>query len=121
MAARTIMHRFARWHIWLGWAAAIPLLVWTASGLFMALRPIDEVRGEELRRTPAPLLATGLTAPPLTGPVTRLMLVSELSPVSAPVVVMYLGAAFVFLLARMTLGLSVLCLASMMFAPRLCA
>lgn len=43
------MRRFARWHIWLGWLVAIPLLLWTASGLLMVLRPIDEVRGTTLR------------------------------------------------------------------------
>ena len=46
MARFTAMHRFARWHIWLGWLAAIPLLLWTVSGLELTLRPIDEVRGE---------------------------------------------------------------------------
>lgn len=49
MAARTLMQRLARWHIWLGWVAALPILLWLASGLFMALRPIEEVRGEHLR------------------------------------------------------------------------
>lgn len=44
-----LMRRFARWHIWLGWLVAIPLLLWTASGLLMVLRPIDEVRGTTLR------------------------------------------------------------------------
>lgn len=51
------MRRFARWHIWLGWLVAIPLLLWTASGLLMVLRPIDEVRGTTLRieHPPQPL------------------------------------------------------------------
>lgn len=49
MAHRSPMQNFARWHIWLGWAVAIPLLLWTASGLFMVLRPIEEVRGTALR------------------------------------------------------------------------
>lgn len=51
------MRRFARWHIWLGWLVAIPLLLWTASGLLMVLRPIDEVRGTTLRlkRPPQPM------------------------------------------------------------------
>ena len=43
------MQRFARWHIWLGWLVGVPFLLWTASGLFMAARPIEEVRGEHLR------------------------------------------------------------------------
>lgn len=62
MARRSWMQRFARWHIWLGWAVALPLLLWTASGLFMALRPIDEVRGNALRiEHPAQPVAVALT------------------------------------------------------------
>ena len=40
----------ARWHIWLGWLIAVPLILWTATGLWMVARPIEEVRGEALRR-----------------------------------------------------------------------
>lgn len=47
------MQRFAKWHIWLGWLAGVPLLLWTASGLFMVARPIEEVRGTD-RRIEAP-------------------------------------------------------------------
>ncbi|QLC25110.1 hypothetical protein HFP57_08785 [Parasphingopyxis algicola] len=43
-----------KWHIWLGWLAGVPLLLWTISGLFMVARPIEEVRGTHLRAvTPA--------------------------------------------------------------------
>jgi hypothetical protein len=49
MARRPIMHRLARWHIWLGWVVAIPLLLWTISGLIMVARPIEVVRGTTLR------------------------------------------------------------------------
>ncbi len=49
MAQRTLMQRFARWHIWLGWAVAIPFLIWTVTGLFMVARPIDQVRGDHLK------------------------------------------------------------------------
>ena len=45
MARRTPMQNYARWHIWLGWLVAVPLLLWTVSGLVMVARPIDEVRG----------------------------------------------------------------------------
>ena len=57
MARHTIMQRFARWHIWLGWLVAVPLLLWTLSGLVMVARPIDEVRGNTLRiaHPPAPV------------------------------------------------------------------
>jgi uncharacterized iron-regulated membrane protein len=43
------MRRLARWHIWLGWLVAVPLLLWTVSGLVMVARPIEEVRGKDLR------------------------------------------------------------------------
>lgn len=77
MAKRTLMQRFARWHIWLGWAAAIPLLLWTLSGVFMALRPIEEVRGEDLRRQPAPFAPQVLVAPKLDNPATRVTLIAQ--------------------------------------------
>ena len=71
------MQRFARWHIWLGWLAAIPLLLWTISGLFMTLRPIDEVRGTDLRAEAAPLDPAGLVLPKLGEPFTKLSLVAQ--------------------------------------------
>ena len=77
MARFTAMHRFARWHIWLGWLAALPLLLWTISGLVMTLRPIDEVRGENLRRGPGLLQTDTLIAPRLAVPVKRLTLIEE--------------------------------------------
>ncbi len=77
MARRTPMQRFARWHIWLGWAAAVPLILWTLSGLFMTLRPIEEVRGEQVRRPPALISTTDLSAPRLPGPVKRLALTEQ--------------------------------------------
>jgi hypothetical protein len=40
-----------KWHIWLGWLIGVPLILWTASGLLMVSRPIEEVRGEHLRVT----------------------------------------------------------------------
>ena len=49
MAQKRIMQRFAQWHIWLGWLVGVPIVLWLASGLFMTLRPITEVRGEHLR------------------------------------------------------------------------
>ena len=77
-ARRRWMQRFARWHVWLGWIAALPVLLWLVSGLFMAARPIEEVRGEALRRPAVPLSATGLITPQVAGTVTRLALVEEL-------------------------------------------
>ena len=56
-----------KWHIWLGWLVGIPLILWTASGLFMVARPIEEVRGEHLRTKPMVLAALRPVAP-LLGP-----------------------------------------------------
>ncbi len=49
MAAKPLMQRLAKWHIWLGWLVGIPIVMWTATGLFMVAKPIQEVRGEHLR------------------------------------------------------------------------
>lgn len=49
MTRQGAMRQFARWHIRLGWLVAVPLLLWTASGLVMVARPIEEVRGDHLR------------------------------------------------------------------------
>lgn len=49
MDTAPIMRTLARWHIWLGWLVGLPIVAWLASGLFMTLRPIDEVRGNHLR------------------------------------------------------------------------
>jgi hypothetical protein len=53
-----ILPMLARWHIWLGWLVAVPLLLWTASGLFMVSFPIEQVRGTHLRAEPASLPTT---------------------------------------------------------------
>jgi hypothetical protein len=50
MSTARIMRTLARWHIWLGWLVGVPIVLWLASGLFMTLRPVSEVRGEQLRR-----------------------------------------------------------------------
>ncbi|MXO85585.1 hypothetical protein GRI38_06030 [Altererythrobacter aurantiacus] len=43
------MQALAKAHIWLGWLIAVPLLMWTLSGLLMVARPIEEVRGNHLQ------------------------------------------------------------------------
>lgn len=56
------MQSLARWHIWLGWLVGVPIVLWLASGLFMTLKPLSEVRGEHLRISapaPAPLVLEG--------------------------------------------------------------
>jgi hypothetical protein len=63
------LRRFlTRAHIWLGWIVGVPLLFWTASGLFMASQPIETVRGEHLKRPPAPLILSAPVVAPATGP-----------------------------------------------------
>jgi hypothetical protein len=60
--------RFRRWHIWLGWAIAIPMLLWTLSGIVMVWKPIEEVRGEHLMAEAAPMRVTApMVAPQLEG------------------------------------------------------
>jgi len=43
------MRTLAKWHIWLGWLVGVPIVMWTATGLFMTAKPIEEVRGNHLR------------------------------------------------------------------------
>ncbi|WP_299193190.1 PepSY domain-containing protein [uncultured Erythrobacter sp.] len=43
------MRNFAKWHIWLGWLVGVPVVMWTATGLYMVAKPIEEVRGNHLR------------------------------------------------------------------------
>jgi hypothetical protein len=43
------MKLLARAHVWLGWLIGVPLLLWTATGLWMVSRPIAEVRGTHLK------------------------------------------------------------------------
>jgi hypothetical protein len=50
MANQRMMQRFAKWHIWLGWLVGIPVLMWTVTGLVMVIKPIEEVRGNHLRK-----------------------------------------------------------------------
>jgi hypothetical protein len=51
MTRRTAFYRF---HIWLSWIVGLQILIWIATGLFMALSPIETVRGEHLvREAPA--------------------------------------------------------------------
>jgi len=62
----TVQYRsLHKWHIWLGWLVGTPLILWTASGLFMVARPIEEVRGEHLRTNPMMLNAFKPVAPVL--------------------------------------------------------
>ncbi len=56
--------RLRRWHIWLGWIVAIPMLLWTVSGVVMVAKPIEEVRGTHLLADPAPMRLAAPAIPP---------------------------------------------------------
>lgn len=50
-----------KWHRWVALVVGLQVLAWALSGLFMAVVPIEQVRGEYLRRAaPPPDLATWL-------------------------------------------------------------
>lgn len=62
MASKPLMQRLAKWHVWLGWLVGVPIVLWIATGLFMTLKPLPEVRGEHLRletEATAPLILEG--------------------------------------------------------------
>ena len=59
--------KLRRWHIWLAWVAAIPILLWIVSGLVMVARPIEEVRGEALLQAASPMRLVGPPIPPHLG------------------------------------------------------
>lgn len=61
MTARGTLRRV---HVWLGWIVAVPLLFWTVSGLLMVLRPIDTVRGSDLRTAQGALVLPSSIARP---------------------------------------------------------
>ena len=54
-----------RWHLWMGWIAGIPLLLWVVSGLVMVSRPIAETRSESALRPAEPVRLQALVAPVL--------------------------------------------------------
>jgi hypothetical protein len=72
-----VLRQLARWHIWLGWVVAIPVLIWTISGLVMTLRPIEEVRGEHLRAESPAIPAQGLVFPQLAAPIAKAALIAQ--------------------------------------------
>ena len=72
-----MMLRFARWHIWLGWLVGLPILMWTVTGLVMIVRPLEAVRGDDLRSEPAPLAIGAYAMPDFGEPVSELQLVQQ--------------------------------------------
>lgn len=77
MGQHRLMHRLARWHVWLGWLVGVPILMWTVTGLVMVARPIEVVRGEHLRAPAAPVDPSGLALPRVSAPVDRIELVAQ--------------------------------------------
>ena len=67
MAFKLRRRMVMRWHVWLGWLVGVPLLLWTASGLFMASFSIDTVRGEHLKAQAPALPGFRPVAPVLAG------------------------------------------------------
>lgn len=68
--------RLRRWHVWLGWIVALPILFWTVSGVLMVIRPIEVVRGSDLMNEPKPMRMIAAPVPPRLGdvPLSSLML-----------------------------------------------
>ena len=56
--------RLRRWHVWLGWVIALPILFWVISGLIMVSKPIEETRGEHLLAEPRPVRLAAAPVPP---------------------------------------------------------
>lgn len=63
-----VRHTLRKYHIWLAWVVGVPLLIWTASGLFMASFPIETVRGERLIGEAPAISLTAPPVPPAIGP-----------------------------------------------------
>lgn len=62
-----MMQRFARWHIWLGWVVALPILLWVVTGLVMVARPLEDIRGDHLRTPHAAIDPARVVFPPHIG------------------------------------------------------
>ncbi|MFS0737253.1 hypothetical protein ABC347_09405 [Sphingomonas sp. 1P06PA] len=76
-----------RIHVWIGWIVGVQILLWVASGLFMTIPSIERVRGEHLRRPPAPIAIPAGFAP-------RLALVPAARPIKSLGIEMRLGRPF---------------------------
>lgn len=57
--------RLRRWHVWLGWVVALPILFWTVSGVIMVIRPIEVVRGTDLLSEPHAVRLSAPAVPPV--------------------------------------------------------
>ena len=59
-----VRSQLRRWHVWLGWIVALPILFWVVSGVLMVWRPIEEVRGEHLLEPLPPMQLIAPVVPP---------------------------------------------------------
>jgi len=62
-----VRSRLRRWHVWLGWVVALPILLWVVTGLVMVAKPIEEGRGEHLLAEPRPVRLALAPVPPAVG------------------------------------------------------
>ena len=83
MTVQQLMRKFARWHVWVGWAVALPLLMWSITGLIMVARPLTEVRGDALRARSPSSDAAALVFPKLAGRIEGAELVQRVFPTHA--------------------------------------
>ena len=84
-----LRHSLRRYHVWLAWLVGVPLLIWTASGLFMAAFPIETVRGEQLIGEAPALSLAAPPVPPVIGPRPVASLSLETRPDGARWIVRY--------------------------------
>ncbi|HSJ78649.1 MAG TPA: PepSY domain-containing protein, partial [Erythrobacter sp.] len=68
---------FARWHIWIGWLAGVPLLMWSVTGLIMTIWPIEEVRGDHLRAAQPEVPLDDIVLPRLYEPIRSAELIRQ--------------------------------------------
>ena len=54
------MRRLSRRRVWLEWLAGVPLLFWTASGLFMSPWPVEHEHKGDLNPEPEAAALDGL-------------------------------------------------------------
>jgi hypothetical protein len=68
MTSRRFLKLTRKVHYWAGWGLGLIVLSWFASGFFMTLKPIEEIRGNHLAAEPAfDLIAADYSLPLVSG------------------------------------------------------
>jgi len=68
MTSRRFLKFTRKVHYWAGWGLGLIVLSWFASGFFMTLKPIEEIRGSHLAAEPAfDLIAADYSLPLVSG------------------------------------------------------